>query len=68
MIKELKFTISIFLLLFISVNLYGIEISRVEPPSWWIGMNNPNLQLLIYGKDLKDTKVKTKIMASGPIT
>ncbi|KAF5045573.1 Alpha amylase, catalytic domain [anaerobic digester metagenome] len=60
MIKELKFTISIFLLLFISVNLYGIEISRVEPPSWWIGMNNPNLQLLIYGKDLKDTKVKTK--------
>ncbi|MEZ7955263.1 MAG: alpha-amylase family glycosyl hydrolase [Bacteroidales bacterium] len=60
MIKEFKFSISLFLLLFISVNLNGIEISRVEPPSWWIGMENPHLQILIYGKNLKDTKVKTK--------
>jgi neopullulanase len=25
---------------------------RVEPLNWWVGMKNPNLQLLIKGKDL----------------
>ncbi|RUT79820.1 glycoside hydrolase family 13 protein [Ancylomarina longa] len=27
---------------------------RVEPAFWWIGMKNPNLQLMIYGKDISD--------------
>jgi len=27
-------------------------IKRVEPLNWWIGMKNPNLQLLVYGQDL----------------
>ncbi|MEN9702722.1 MAG: Cyclomaltodextrinase, N-terminal, partial [Bacteroidota bacterium] len=25
---------------------------RVEPLNWWVGMKNPNLQLLIKAKDL----------------
>jgi glycosidase len=32
-------------------------IERVEPPFWWVGMNNPNLQLLIYGKDISKARV-----------
>jgi neopullulanase len=32
-------------------------ISRVNPTNWWVGMKNPNVQLLIYGKDLKGSKV-----------
>lgn len=28
---------------------------RVEPPSWWAGMQNPSLQLLVYGKDISKT-------------
>ena len=24
-------------------------INRIDPTNWWIGMNNPNLQLLVYG-------------------
>jgi glycosidase len=28
---------------------------RVEPPSWWVGMENPSLQLLVYGKDISKT-------------
>ncbi|MBV2246680.1 MAG: glycoside hydrolase family 13 protein [Lentimicrobium sp.] len=28
---------------------------RVEPPSWWTGMQNPSLQLLVYGKDISKT-------------
>lgn len=30
---------------------------RVEPPSWWAGMNNPELQLLVYGPDISTTEV-----------
>lgn len=30
---------------------------RVEPPSWWAGMNNPELQLLVYGPDIASTEV-----------
>lgn len=29
------------------------EISRVEPPNWWVGMQHRELQILLYGKDLK---------------
>lgn len=40
------------LTLFLLQSFGGIsqnKISRVEPPNWWIGMKNQNLQLLIYG-------------------
>lgn len=29
-----------------------IHIQRVEPAFWWVGMKNPELQVLIYGKDI----------------
>lgn len=29
-----------------------IDIQRVEPVFWWAGMKNPELQVLIYGKDI----------------
>lgn len=32
-------------------------LERVEPMFWWAGMKNPNLQLLIYGKDISKTEV-----------
>ena len=28
------------------------RIHRVEPTNWWVGMNNPSLQLTIYGHDI----------------
>ena len=28
------------------------KIDRIEPPNWWIGMKNPNLQLMVYGKEI----------------
>ncbi len=41
------------LLLFISVQGFSQEkIDRVEPPFWWAGMKNPNLQLLIHGDNI----------------
>lgn len=31
---------------------------QIEPPSWWIGMKNPNLQLMIRAKDISNLPVK----------
>ncbi|MGV7211474.1 glycoside hydrolase family 13 protein [Oxalobacteraceae bacterium A2-2] len=28
------------------------DIDRIEPPSWWTGMHNPALQLMVHGKDV----------------
>ncbi len=34
------------------------ELIRVEPPNWWVGMQNKELQLLVYGKDIAKTEVE----------
>lgn len=33
------------------------QIDHVEPPFWWTGMKNPNLQLMVHGKNISITKV-----------
>jgi glycosidase len=33
------------------------DIQRIEPPFWWVGMQNPELQLLVHGKDLAQATV-----------
>lgn len=32
-------------------------IQRIDPTNWWVGMRNPDLQLMIYGKDIKGSQV-----------
>ncbi|MCG2792647.1 MAG: glycoside hydrolase family 13 protein [Weeksellaceae bacterium] len=32
------------------------QIQKIEPAFWWSGMRNPQLQLLVYGKDINDLK------------
>lgn len=39
------------LLLFIA-GLTFAQIQRAEPPFWWSGMQNPELQIMFYGKDI----------------
>ena len=43
-----------FLLLLFPVILFSQSnnILKVEPPFWWTGMSNPNLQVLIYGNEI----------------
>jgi len=36
------------------------QIKRVEPPFWWTGMKNTNLELLVYGKNINAYNVKIK--------
>lgn len=44
-------------IILISTNLQAQVIKRVEPPCWWVGMNNPNLQLLVHGDSIASADV-----------
>ncbi|MFN8356070.1 MAG: glycoside hydrolase family 13 protein [Spirosomataceae bacterium] len=35
----------------------GVQIQRVDPVNWWVGMKNPKLQLLVYGKNIAECQV-----------
>ena len=37
----------------------AVNIDRVEPTNWYAGMKNPSLQLMVYGKGIKQTNVST---------
>lgn len=52
--RFLLFTAFILLLGFHSTHAQDYEIERVEPLHWWVGMENPELQLMIYGDDVGD--------------
>ncbi len=48
------------LLLFFIVDylsLFAFDVRKVEPSFWWAGMTNPELQILLYGDDLKGADV-----------
>jgi glycosidase len=39
------------------VNASGADITTVDPPFWWTGMKNTELQILVYGKNISESKV-----------
>ena len=41
-------------ILFLFPSLSFTQIDRIEPPNWWIGFNNANLELLVKGDNIKD--------------
>jgi neopullulanase len=54
--KLIKNTLLITLLFFQAFSLYSqISFQRIEPPSWWAGMQDSSLQLLVYGKNISST-------------
>lgn len=36
-----------------------VKISRIDPTDWYVGMKNPQLQLMVYGKNIRDVKSVT---------
>lgn len=34
------------------------QIQKVEPAFWWKGMKNPELQILVYGKDVANSEIE----------
>ena len=37
----------------------AVKIDRIEPTDWFVGMHDPHLQLMVYGKDIKTADVST---------
>ncbi len=54
-------TIKTFTLVLISTLIFlkvqANKIERVEPLNWWIGMENPNLQIMVYGSHINSYDV-----------
>jgi neopullulanase len=51
------------LLLFFSLNTFAgfsqsPSVQRIDPTNWFVGMKNPKLQLMVYGKNINDCEVK----------
>ena len=48
-----------FLIALFAINIFPqqFSISRIEPPNWWIGMKYDTVQVMLYGKNLKDAEV-----------
>ena len=40
------------LLLLVDLTLNAQKMERVEPPYWWVGMNNTSLEIMVYGKGI----------------
>ncbi len=53
--NKFKFILSAFFITHCFV-LSAIEIQKVEPPFWWIGMQHTELQLLIYGDNIASSE------------
>ena len=32
-------------------------VDKIEPPCWWVGMQNDTLQLMVSGKDVAEAQV-----------
>jgi len=43
-------------LLLLSTTVFA-QIQRVEPPYWWSGMTNPEVQIMFYGKNIAQNSV-----------
>lgn len=42
------------LIVFLQIIFFAFaqQVQHVSPPNWWVGMHNPNLQLLIHGENI----------------
>lgn len=56
--NRLKLSVTVLLLLSL-MQLKGQVIERIDPPSWFTGMHDGALQLMVYGKGIGDWHVKT---------
>ncbi len=59
LVFHLSFLAKLVLLLSLSFsNASGQKIQHVEPPHWYVGMQNPELQLMIHGEKIGHLKAK----------
>lgn len=43
------------------------KIDRIEPTNWFVGMKNPQVQLMVYGKNILRPRYRPTILACALI-
>ncbi len=56
--KTINLWLAIYSLFCASTFAQTPSVQRIDPTNWYVGMKNPKLQLLVYGKNIKDCDVK----------
>jgi glycosidase len=56
--KKILFFTACCLMAVLSVSAQIPALERVEPMFWWVGMHNPDLQLIVHGDHIADRKVE----------
>lgn len=41
----------------LSISSFAFSVDKVEPMFWWVGMKNPNLQLMIHGNNIAQSEI-----------
>ena len=55
--KKMLLFLGIISLTIHQINAQNLTIKRVDPTNWYVGMKNPALQLLVYGTNIKGSKL-----------
>ena len=53
-----KIFLSFLLFCTLSISYAKIDIERIDPPFWWTGIQDRELQIMLYGKNIADCKIK----------
>jgi glycosidase len=40
-----------------SITTFALNVDHVEPLFWWVGMKNPNVQLMVHGLDITSAEI-----------
>jgi glycosidase len=59
-LRKILFLKRMTLLLFFMSLTINAQIDKIEPPFWFAGMHNPEVQIMFYGKDIAKYQVATK--------
>ncbi len=49
--------LTILFFILISFSGFALNVDRVEPMFWWVGMKNPSVQLMVYGQEIAVTEI-----------
>ncbi len=50
--------LSVFIIsLAFSISSFALNVDRVEPLFWWVGMKNPTVQLMVHGQNIASSQV-----------
>ena len=52
--------LSLLAALFLAVGAHAADIQRMDPPFWYAGMKNHELQVMFYGKDIAQAEFSLK--------